>query len=178
MSKCAIRTCRKEFVRRSITHKCCCIKCAHEYAVLQREKAELKELRARKLAIKPRAKWLKEAEQAVNAYIRERDEALPCISCGRFHEGQWHAGHYRSVGAAPELRFHEDNIHKQCQPCNTHKSGNAIEYRIGLIQRIGVARVEWLEGPHSPVKYTIEDAQRIKAEFKAKLKAIREGYDW
>lgn len=171
MARCKI--CRSEFVRRSMTHKCCGPDCAAEYAKRERMKAELKELRKRKLAIKPRSKWLAEAQMAFNEFIRVRDAGLPCISCGRYHQGQNHAGHYRSVGACPELRFNQDNVHLQCAPCNNHKSGNVVEYRIALIQRIGIERVEWLEGPHEPKHYTIEDAQRIKAEYKAKTKALR-----
>ena len=123
--------------------------------------------------LKTRREWLKEAQAAFNAFIRERDKSLPCISCGRFHQGSWDAGHYRSVGAAPSLRFHEDNCHRQCVPCNQHKSGNAIEYRLGLVARIGLARVEWLEGPHELAKFTIEDAQRIRQEYRQKLKDLK-----
>lgn len=170
MSKCKV--CRAEFVKRSITHKCCGPDCAAEWVKMEREKADRRTLKARKAAIKTRSQWLKEAQAAFNAWIRHRDSKLPCISCGRFHKGSWDAGHYRSVGAAPELRFNEDNVHRQCVPCNQHKSGNAVEYRIRLINRIGVDRVEYLEQKHDAARYTIEDAIRIKAEYKARLKGI------
>lgn len=170
MSKC--RVCRAEFVKRSITHKCCGPDCAEEWAKLEREKLARRTLRARKAAMKTRSQWLKEAQAAFNAFIRHRDKHLPCVSCGRFHTGSWDAGHFRSVGAAPQLRFNEDNVHRQCVPCNQHKSGNAVEYRINLIKRIGVDRVEFLEGAHDPARYTIEDAIRIKAEYKARLKGV------
>ena len=107
-------------------------------------------------------------------FIRLRDADQPCISCGRFHQGAYDAGHYRSVGAAPEIRFHEDNCHRQCVPCNQHKSGNAVEYRIRLAQRIGKDRVEWLEGPHEPRKYSIEDAKRIRDEYRGKARALQQ----
>ena len=88
-------------------------------------------------------------------------------------KAQWHAGHYRSIGAAPELRYDERNIHKQCAPCNTHKSGNAIEYRIRLIQKIGLAEVEALECEHPPRKYTVDDLIDIKRHYKDKLRALQ-----
>lgn len=116
---------------------------------------------------------MKEAQAAVNAYVRERDRDLPCISCGRFHQGQWHAGHYLSRGAHPELALDERNLAKQCQPCNTHLSGNQLEYRKGLIARYGIDHVEWLEGPHEAKKYTIDDLKAIRDEYKQKLKAIK-----
>ena len=93
-------------------------------------KQERKELREAKQRIKTRAEWLKEAQSEVNRYVRLRDKDLPCISCGRFHNGQYHAGHYRTVGSAPELRFELSNIHKQCAPCNNHLSGNIVNYRL------------------------------------------------
>ncbi len=68
------------------------------------------------------------------------------------------------------MRFNEDNVHRQCVPCNQHKSGNAVEYRIRFINRIGVERVEYLEKKHDQARYTIEDAIRIKAEYKRRLK--------
>lgn len=122
--------------------------------------------------IKPRAQWMKEAQAAFNAYIRARDAARPCVSCGRHHNGQYHAGHYLSVGSSPALRFEELNVWKQCAPCNNHLSGNAVLYRRALVELIGVDKVEWLEGPHEPKKYTIDDLKAIKSEYIRKRKEI------
>lgn len=119
-----------------------------------------------------RGYWIKQAQAAFNAYIRARDDALPCVSCGRHHSGQYHAGHYRTVGANPELRFEPDNCHKQCAPCNNHLSGNLVNYRMQLIERIGIERVEWLEGPHDAKKYSIDDLKGIVKEYKDKLKQL------
>lgn len=167
------KVCRSEFVRRSITHKCCGPDCAALFAKSERERKERKEIREAKERSKTRGQWAKEAQVAFNAFIRERDKSQPCISCGRFHQGAYDAGHYRSVGAAPELRFHEDNCHRQCVPCNQHKSGNAIEYRIRLVERIGRERVEFLEGPQELKHYSIEDLKQIKAQYKQKLKQLQ-----
>lgn len=167
MARCKV--CLVEYKKWRMTQKVCgSIECAAEYARQVREKAERKELRARKEKLKTRTQWLKEAQIEFNRYIRERDRDLPCISCGRFHSGAYDAGHYRSVGAAPQLRFDETNCHKQCVPCNQHKSGNAIEYRRGLISKIGQRRTESLEQSNEVIRWTIEDAKRIKAEYKAK----------
>jgi hypothetical protein len=130
-------------------------------------KQERKELREAKQRNKPRSQELKEAQVEFNKYIRLRDEHLPCISCGRFHSGQYHAGHYRSVGSAPELRFNELNIHKQCSACNNYLSGNIINYRRNLIAKIGMDKVDWLEGKHEPLHLTIPEIQAIKAKYKA-----------
>jgi hypothetical protein len=59
--------------------------------------------------------------------------------------------------------------------CNQHKSGNAVEYRINLVKRIGQDKVEYLESCNDPVKYTIEDAKEIKRLYNEKLKELRKG---
>lgn len=140
-----------------------------------RARKEAREHREAKVRAKPRSKWMQEAQAAFNRWIRLRDAGQPCISCGRHHQGQHHAGHYRSTKAAPELRFEENNVHLQCQPCNTHLSGNIVEYRKSLIQKIGLlgfGGVEWLEGPHEPKHYTIEDLKAIKEKYTAMAKAL------
>lgn len=158
----------------------CGIECAlihgrrNQYKTREKQaKADRKETRERKERIKTRADWMREAQAAVNAYVRERDKDRPCISCGRYHQGQYHAGHYLSRGSHPELALCPDNIHKQCQPCNTHLSGNQINYRKGLIQRCGIELVEWLEGPHEPAKYTIDDLRALRDGYREKLRQIK-----
>lgn len=135
---------------------------------------EAKEHKERKLKAKTRAQWMRETQALANRYVRLRDANDPCISCNRFHQGQWHAGHYLSTGARPELRFDENNIHKQCAPCNNHLSGNIVLYRKRLIEKIGQEKVDWLEGPHEPKKYTIDDLKQIKAEYTRKIKEVED----
>ena len=174
LRKCAVKGCANRFQPRNMGHKVCGPECAVVHAATERKRLDAKQTRERKEAMRTRSDHLKSAQTAFNQWIRARDADLPCISCGRFHQGAYDAGHYRSVGAQPALRFHEDNCHKQCVPCNQHKSGNAVEYRLGLIDRIGVERVEFLEQEHTPAKYTIEEAKAIKAHYRAKLRALKE----
>jgi len=133
--------------------------------------------REAKAKAKKLSTWLAEAQTACNAYIRERDKqkGYGCISCGtKKPTTQYCAGHYRSRGAAPELRFHPWNISLQCNKnCNLEKSGNITEYRIRLKERIGQKALGWLEGPHKPQHYTVEDAKEIKAYYKQQLKLLR-----
>ena len=124
--------------------------------------------------LKSKAQHAKEAQASFNAFIRLRDADQPCISCGRHHVGQYHAGHFLSVGARPELRFEEWNVHKQCAPCNTHLSGNAVLYRRALVAKFGAEFVEQLEGPHQPRRDTIEDLQNIKRIYTALTKKLKE----
>jgi len=129
--------------------------------------------KAKKESLKTKGEHLREAQTAFNAYIRLRDAEEPCISCGKFHTGQYHAGHYRSVGSSPELRFEPLNNHKQCAPCNNHLSGNLIKYRINLIEKIGLEKVEWLEGPHEPKRYTIEQIKEIKVHYRKRVREMQ-----
>ena len=135
-------------------------------------KVERKETRAKLNCLKSLSDLHKEAQQAFNAWVRARDAGQPCISCGRHHQGQIHAGHYLSRGAHPELRYEPTNCHAQCAPCNTHLSGNVAAYRIRLIAKIGQPAVDWLEGPHKPVKWTREMIEAVRDEYRAKTKAI------
>jgi len=165
MAKCKV--CRAEYTKSRPLQSCCSVTCAIEHAKTNREKKDRKDTRTALSRLKTRSEWMKDAQQAFNAYIRERDKDLPCISCQRHHQGQYHAGHYRSTAAAPELRFdYYGNVWKQCSPCNMHKHGNLLEYRIHLLTRIGSDAVAWLEGPHDAKKYTIGELQEIAQGFR------------
>lgn len=174
------KVCRSEFVPRQGFQTWCSPDCGYKLSQAKQskerakvEKAERAEIRQAKERIKSRGDHLKDAQTAFNAWIRERDAALPCISCGRHHEGQYHAGHYRTTAAAPELRFEPLNVHKQCAPCNNHMSGNIVEYRINLVRKIGAEAVEWLEGKHEPAKLTIEDIKAITAKYRALVREMK-----
>jgi len=178
MKRC--KTCREPFVPRLPMQAVCSPECALSHAVSTRGKQQKREQIAERKAdkqkrerLKSKSDWARETQTQFNAYIRLRDDAEPCISCGRYHGGQYHAGHFLSVGARPELRFEPLNVHKQCAPCNSHLSGNIVLYRQGLIKRIGLQLVEWMEGPHEAKKYTVEDLQSIKSEYASKVRQMK-----
>lgn len=134
-----------------------------------------REIKVRKEALKSRSAHMKDTQQAFNEWVRHRDAALPCVSCGRHHEGKYDAGHYRTVGSNPALRFEPLNCHRQCSPCNTQLSGNIVNYRIELVRRVGIANVEWLEGPHEPQKHTIEELKALTAKYRAMTRELKKG---
>lgn len=159
----------------------CGVKLARELRSKQAEKAAAKRAKEERAKVRKarenlraddRAYWLKKAQAEFNKFIRLRDRDLPCISCGRFHQGQWHAGHYKTTKAHPELRFDENNVHKQCSVCNNHLSGNIADYRQGLLAKIGADALDKLESYHPPVKWSAEDCKAIIAEYKAKCKEL------
>ncbi|RMV44447.1 recombination protein NinG [Pseudomonas syringae group genomosp. 3] len=180
--KCRVPECGASFVPRKLGQAVCSPACAIIDAPRNQAKArkalaqvERREIKVRKEALKIRSDHMKDTQQAFNEWVRNRDAALPCVSCGRHHEGKYDAGHYRTVGSNPALRFEPLNCHRQCSPCNTQLSGNIVNYRIELVRRIGITNVEWLEGPHEPKKYTIEELKALTAKYRALTRELKKG---
>lgn len=140
----------------------------------EKEREERKELKVRKINAQPKSYWIKQAQQAVNAFVRARDSNLPCVSCGTYSAAQWDAGHYRTTAAAPQFRFDPRQIQKQCSVCNQHKSGNIVPYRVELIKRIGIETVEVIENNHERRSYSIEELKGIRDYYRLELKRIKE----
>lgn len=182
----ACRVCRNCFEPRNSMQSVCSPRCAVKLATsLQKlRKAEksvqAKVDRAKREALKTIPDLIREAQVAFNAYIRARDAGKPCICCGRplddsggVRGSGYDAGHYRSTGSAPHLRFNENNVHAQRKQCNRFGAGRAVDYRIGLIQRIGAAAVEALESDNRVHKWTREELVQIRATYVRKLKEQR-----
>ena len=141
-------------------------------------KVERASIRARKEAIKTLPTLKAEAQQAFNAYIRARDADKPCICCGLPLSagdvgGSFDCGHYRSVGSAQHLRYDERNAHGQRKQCNRWGAGRAVDYRIGLVARIGLEAVEALEADNAPRKWLREELIYIRDRYRAKLKELK-----
>jgi hypothetical protein len=179
------RMCGELFLRQRPMQKVCSSVCAHRHSEVQAAKVkqvQVKQDRAetakRKEAIKTRSDYIREAQVAFNAFVRTRDADKPCICCGKplgtdAIGGGFDCGHYRSIGSAPHLRFNEFNAHGQTKQCNRYGAGRAVDYRIGLINRIGVELVEALEFDNTPAKWSIEELKAIKATYVTKTKVLK-----
>lgn len=176
------RICERTFTPLSSMSKACSVHCAMEWSrriaakkAEQEARTERKKTREAKERLKTRGDHLRELQQIFNTFIRLRDADQPCISCDRpaTWNGQWHASHFRSVGAAPEIRFEPLNVHKACSICNNHLSGNIAGYRPRLIGKIGLEKVEWLERHHDSQKYSIEQINEMKRFYREKCKQLR-----
>ncbi len=145
------------------------------------KKAQRAKLQAEKQSFLTKSDHIKLAQTAINAWVRWRDRNLGCISCGskpaQRYGGSMDAGHYRSRGAAGHLRFHLWNIHAQCKKCNRNLSGNVVEYRIRLIQRIGLDKVEWLENNNEIKSFSIDYLERLTKVFKKRLRINKKVVD-
>jgi len=164
------KVCKESFVPTfsSFQKTCNSVECLVDFGKLEATRLNKGEIRQAKKKARDNDKqhWLKRVQVEFNKYIRNRDHNDPCISCKRYHTGQYHAGHYMSVGGhSAALRYNEDNCHKQCSVCNNWRSGNLSEYRSNLLIKIGLERVEWLEGPHEPKKYTVEELKSMLTHY-------------
>lgn len=171
MKKCKI--CGVKFEPKySSVQNVCSYKCAIDYSKQQKQKDWTKRKKVIKDSLKTRSEHLNELQKIFNTWIRLRDKGSNCISCGNPCKKE-NAGHYRSVGGNPELRFEPLNVHLQCEYCNTYLHGNLINYRINLIKKIGLKEVENLEGKHELKKYSIEEIKELKKKYKQLINKIK-----
>lgn len=136
------------------------------------------ELRLRKEKAKPRSKWLAECQAIVNRYVRllALSRGKGCYTCGATPEhkfgGTYDAGHFRSVGSAPHLRFWMPQIKLQCIVCNRHRGGMALAFRRMLVIEHGTDWVESLESMHWTAKHDIPYLIRLKAVLGKRLRRL------
>ena len=178
--KCPI--CTTEYIPRSSLQKVCHnYKCAMEFnrqvdernaarEIRKQERLQRDDLRQRRERLKGKSEWNRKAQAAVNKFIFWRDYGDPCIACGKplnygVRGGAVDASHYRSRGAAPWLRFNVFNNNAGCVHCNRDLSGNLIPYRINLIEKFGLHRVERIEHDNTVRKFDIEYLKRVKSIF-------------
>lgn len=177
------KSCREPFKPSFNTMQSTCgkIECAMAFGKKLQKKAKDADDKAFKQKVRDndRSWHIKTLQREFNKFIRLRDKGSSCISCRKSPNfspsiggSGIQAGHFRSVGACPELRFNEFNVHIQCFRCNTHLSGNIKGYRPGLIEKIGIEKVEWLEGHHEPKKYAIPELKDMLKNYRSKNKAM------
>jgi hypothetical protein len=177
------KACSNLYVKTRPLQSVCSIPCSLKIArektqktIKEKDRQDKKAVREKLDAMKTKPELLKLAQTCFNAFIRARDADKPCICCGKpLNTGpnSLDAGHYRSVGSAPHLRFVENNVHGQTKYCNNHLGGNHVEYRKGLIERIGLEAVEALEADQTPRKYTHDELRDLAATYRAKLRELK-----
>ncbi len=123
---------------------------------------------------------MRKADDAFSLYIRTRDSqayegrAFKCISCGRVLPiDQADAGHFINR-AHMSLRFSESNVHAQCRYDNRFREGDITGYRKGLIQKIGLQKVELLEAQKNITnKITNFELEILAKHYKAETKKFK-----
>ena len=178
------RSCGVVFQRQRSMQSVCSPACAAALAAKQRaqkearaRKDERKSLAERKAKLKTRREWIAEAQSSFNAYVRERDFGMGCISCGllpkQIFGGAVDCGHFRSVGSAQQHRFNLKNCAAQCVKCNRFLGSNSVEMRKGMVARFGIEAVEALEADQSTRRFDIEYLSRIKRIFRKKARRAK-----
>ena len=188
IKKCKV--CRESFQPERQMQPCCSIKCAIEDVNKAKEIKRKKDLaefrkkdkiksveRKQKKREYSRAARLDALQKLVNRWVlKVRDKDMPCCTCGKSSKSvKYDAGHYRTRGACPELRFELTNIHKQCSVnCNGWGSGMRSEYRDFIEHKYGLDHLEWLDGTHKTLKEQLPDDDAIAIQIKKYRKLIIE----
>jgi hypothetical protein len=165
--------CKDKFEPIRFNHKYClkdnCIKAFVEEVRTK----QWKETKTRmKEDLKTTQDWLKEAQTIFNKYIRLRDMGLLCISCNTVPKKK-NAGHYFSSGGHSNVRFDEDNVHLQCEHCNTFLSGNLLNYQIGIEKRIGAEKlIELQSKAHLEKRWSVDELKEIIKKYKTKVRSL------
>jgi hypothetical protein len=168
------KNCKEKFEPIRFNHKYClkdeCIKAFVEEVKLK----QWKETKTRmKNDLKTLQDWLKETQTIFNKYVRLRDSGLNCISCN-LPPKKKNAGHYYSSGGHSNIRFDEDNVHLQCEACNTFLSGNLLNYQIGIQKRIGAQKLlELQERAHVTKKWSVDELKEIIQTYKTKIRGLQ-----
>lgn len=142
-----------------------------KHTVKVKKKADL-EVRE---SLKSIARLINDARTPFQKWIRLRDVNNGCISCPSLNVKLWHAGHYFKAELYTGLIFHEMNVNKQCEKCNTYGGGNESGYRIGLIKKYGedaVKELESISDQNRLYKFERDEIKQIKNKYQLKLKGL------
>ena len=141
------KECGINFVPKYFNQKMCldndiCLKAFADFARETEQKRQIQDWKKRKPILvednKKVPEFKNDLQKEINKIARLIDGDLPCISCGTQNPVQYAGGHRKSVGSHPNIRYHLDNIHKQCNNyCNKNLSGFPDGYDSGLLKRYG-----------------------------------------
>jgi hypothetical protein len=171
MKKC--KNCKLEFVPINFNQKyCLSTECLKVWVLIAKDIEWNKRKVKLKNNLKTNQELLKTAQLHFNKFIRIRDKGQNCISCNKEAKKE-NAGHYYSQGGHSAVRFEEDNVHLQCEHCNTYLSGNLLNYQIGIQKRIGGERlIELQSKAHLEKKWSKEELNEIIKIYKNKVKNV------
>ena len=168
------RNCKDKFEPRQFNRKYCtkdeCNNLYFEFLKAQALKKWSKEKKVKKENLQTVQSLMKVAQVVFNKWIRQRDKGQPCISCQKPPK-KANAGHYFSSGGHKNVTFNEDNVHLQCEYCNTFLHGNLLNYQVEIQKKIGADRLILLhEEAHKTRKFTRDELHEIIKKYKNKLK--------
>jgi hypothetical protein len=165
------KNCRNKFEPIRFNQKYCLeSECVRVWVAIEKEKAWKKTKAVKKVELMTLSDYIKIAQVTFNKYIRLRDKGNVCISCQKPSKKE-NAGHYFNANNHWNVRFDEDNVHLQCEHCNTFLSGNLLEYQGHIINKLGTEKYDALvERARKTRKFTIEELKEIIETYKQKIK--------
>jgi gamma-glutamylcyclotransferase (GGCT)/AIG2-like uncharacterized protein YtfP len=170
--KCLV--CKDKFTPQNNIQIVCQPSCAVEYMKRQRSKEWKQQKKEIKQKLETKSEVLRACQIVFNTYIRLRDKDKNCISCDKKLIGKFDAGHFFSVGAYPNLRFHENNVHGQCVHCNRDKHGNVKEYDLRLQKLLNDKEyAELLESRNKPLKLALDEVKELIYIYRQKIKELK-----
>lgn len=171
--KCLV--CKDKFEPKNSTQSVCSVSCSIEYSKKKVAKDWKEQKKVIKESLLTKSDYLNLAQKVFNTYIRLRDKGKTCISCDRvLKDNDINASHFFSVGAYPNLRFNEDNVHNSCVNCNQYKHGNQKEYDLRLPNRIGIERYQkLLEERNKPLKLSIDEIKELIKKYREKIAELK-----
>lgn len=181
LKRCKSAECQEFFMPGRPLQMVCSPMCGVKYSQQLQKKKEDKDWREKKKVMVEKLMTIGEYKALARAvfqkWIRMRDKDLVCISCGNAKTDKWDAGHFLKAELYSGLIFHEENCHKQCKQCNNWLGGNELNYRIGLVKKIGEDRVRWLEDNKDRLRvydFTKHELVEIREKYKVKIKELNE----
>lgn len=167
------KNCKEKFEPKTFLQKYCFKEECLRVFVEKTKEQQWKKTKAKaKLDLMTLSDYLKLTQQVFNKFIRLRDKGNVCISCQKKPLKE-NAGHLYNANNHYNVRFDERNVHLQCEHCNTYLSGNLLEYRTNLINKIGNSEFLKLEDEARKTrKFTKEELKEIMAEYKKKIKNL------
>jgi hypothetical protein len=173
LNKRKCKHCKEVFQKTQPLQFVCSPKCAIDYSKKEKVNKINKETREMKKALLTHKDYIKMLQVVFNTFIRTRDKDEACISCGTRNDVQYAAGHFYPT-TYQYLRFNEDNVHKQCnKKCNMMQSGNLVEYRPQLEEKIGFDRLQTLHNNrHKRLELSIPEIKDLIKIYKEKTKAL------
>ena len=113
----------------------------------------------------------KDLQLAIRMEAADSDGICQCVTCpNRGHYKTFHAGHF-IPGRRMAVLFVEENVHPQCNRCNTYLSGNVTEYERFIVNTYGESVLESLRNlRHQQHKYTREELADMRDGYKKRIK--------
>ncbi len=165
------KNCKEKFEPIRFNQKYCLKdECVRAFVAEAKEKQWKKTKTRMKADLETVQDLVKATQLVFNKYIRQRDKDELCLSCKQKPK-KVNAGHFWNANNHWNVRFDEDNVHVQCERCNSFLSGNLLEYRTNLLTKIGAERFNQLEArARITRKFTKDELKEIIKTYKNKIK--------